>query len=106
MSAPAEERWKVLARQAANENDPVRLVQLVKELLEETDHAAGKKPAQKAKTTTSLINCVYLRNPRPNDVSIFGKQLRGLTLKVIPLIADAKGVGAQITINKRPQTDF
>ncbi len=48
MSPPHEERWKVLARQAANENDPVRLIQLVQELLDETDRATGKKPDPKS----------------------------------------------------------
>jgi hypothetical protein len=41
-SAPHEERWKVLARQAANENDPTRLMALVKELLEERDRVERK----------------------------------------------------------------
>ena len=46
MSEPAspchEERWRELARQASQEPDPTKLVQLVKELIREKDRAEEK----------------------------------------------------------------
>jgi hypothetical protein len=54
-SAPREERWRELARQAANENDPKRLVALVKDLLEERDRENRKHSPSSTQ-----------RDPRPN----------------------------------------
>ena len=42
MSAPREERWRVLTRQLARENDPVRFMGLGQELLGETDRRERK----------------------------------------------------------------
>jgi hypothetical protein len=48
MSLPQEERWSVLALQIANENDPVRLSQLVKELVDKKDRVDEKASTAKA----------------------------------------------------------
>jgi hypothetical protein len=48
MSAPQEERWSVLALEIANENDPVRLSELVKELVGKKDRVDEKAPGTKA----------------------------------------------------------
>lgn len=42
MSAPREERWRMLTRQVASENDPVRFMELGQELLDETDRRERK----------------------------------------------------------------
>jgi hypothetical protein len=54
-SAPREERWRELARQAANENDPKRLVALVKDLLKERDRENRKHSPSSTQ-----------QHPRPN----------------------------------------
>lgn len=50
MSEPAsprhEERWRELARQASQEQNPTRLLQLVKELIKEKDRAEEKSQAR------------------------------------------------------------
>jgi hypothetical protein len=50
MSQPAsprhEERWRELARQASQEKDPTKLLQLVQELIREKDRADRKPVAR------------------------------------------------------------
>jgi hypothetical protein len=45
-SEPHEERWRQLARQASSETDATRLLQLVKELIEERDRVESRRHAK------------------------------------------------------------
>ena len=46
ISEPREERWKELARQASQETDADRLLELVRELLKERDRMEGGGPTR------------------------------------------------------------
>lgn len=63
MSAPREERWRVLTRQLASENDPVGFMRLGQELLDETIVENGKQLSQAVKKIECRIDCVSTHSP-------------------------------------------